>query len=558
MILNNSDQPVAMTLLLSLVILLSGTLDGGASAEVVSRYHRVNDFDRKVEQCAADAPELVTVTTLATTPGGHRFLQVSCSGTRPESNPALLLVTGVEATDMASPVVGLEWLQTLCREYGRNDSIKTLLDTTTLYWIPRLNPDAADAFFSTPRREHRLNGRPVDLDRDGRLSEDAGEDLDGDGLITQMRVEDPGGDWTPHPDYPDLMIPVDPVHHNGPRFMIYPEGRDSDRDGLFNEDGAGGVDINTNFSFQYPAFQPGSGPYAMSEPESEALVQFCLDHPNIVSVLSFSPQHNLITPWDHQSDIPEANDDRHPIHKVAAADHPVFKAVADRFRNHFPGRPHSVDNSGGLAQWAYFHAGFWSFSAPLWCPPDTSKDKTMDPDLVLFQWIQEQEWSDRFIPWREISHPDFPKQTVTVGGFAPFAQTPPSDSLQTISDRLAPFLLQQLGDLPRLRLDKPTVESLGSSLYRISVRVLNAGWLPTTTEIGRRSRWLPPIRVIPNLSDAHRLIQGDPWVKIDGIKGHSASRQVSWIVRADDTTPLTVSCLWGKRECDRLDISWPD
>jgi hypothetical protein len=557
-IFNNSDKPLAMTLLLSLVMLMIGTLDNGVSAEAVSRFLSVKDLIRNIEQCAEDTPDLVNVTTLATTPGGHRFIQVSCSGTRPESNPALLMVTGVEGTDLASPTVGLMWLQTLCREYSRNDSIKTLLDTTTLYWIPRLNPDAADAFFSSPRRESHLNRRPIDLDRDGRLSEDGEEDLDGNGLITQMRVKDSGGDWTPHPDYPDLMIPVDPLHHNGPRFRLYSEGRDSDRDGLFNEDGAGGVDINMNFSFQYPTFQAGSGPYAMSEPESEAVVRFCLDHPNIVSVFSVSPQHNLITPWDHQSDIQESNGDRHPILKVTAADHPVFKDVADRFRDHFRGHPNSVEKNGGWAQWAYFHAGFWSFSAPVWSPPDTNGNKSSDPNVALFRWIQEQKLSERFIPWTEISHPDFPDQTVHVGGFAPFAQNPPPDSLQTISDRLAPFLLEQLGDLPKLGLEEPTIESLGSSLYRISVRVLNTGWLPTTTEIGRRSRWLPPIRVIPELADSHHLIQGDPWVKIDGINGHSASRRVSWLVRIDDTTPLTVSCLWGNRECDRVDISWPE
>ena len=51
-------------------------------------------------------------------------------------------------------------------------SIKQLLNNTTFYIFPRVNPDASESFFQQPLRERTLNAHPLDLDKDGHSDED--------------------------------------------------------------------------------------------------------------------------------------------------------------------------------------------------------------------------------------------------------------------------------------------------------------------------------------------------------------------------------------------------
>ena len=77
---------------------------------------------------------------------------------------------------------------------------------------------------------------------------------------------------------------------------MYSEGIDNDKDGKFNEDGAGGVSFNSNFSYNYEEHGLNAGLYPMSEPESKAVADFLFDHFNIYSVFAFGPQDNLGQP----------------------------------------------------------------------------------------------------------------------------------------------------------------------------------------------------------------------------------------------------------------------
>src|SRR5262245_6147205 len=98
--------------------------------------------------------------------------------------PALLVVAGIEGNDLAGTASVVAWMQELAKAYESDEKIKKLLDSTTIYAWPRLNPDAARSFFARPRRETATSDRPFDDDHDGLLDEDGPEDLNGDGLVT--------------------------------------------------------------------------------------------------------------------------------------------------------------------------------------------------------------------------------------------------------------------------------------------------------------------------------------------------------------------------------------
>ena len=133
-----------------------------------------------------------------------------------------------------------------------------------------------------PRTRRALGQRPVDDDKDGLVDEDGPDDLDGDGHITQMRIADPNGRYKPHPDYPDLLIPVK-GDEKGSYTLLGQEGYDNDGDGRVNEDGDGFYDPNRDWpwNWQPDYIQNGAYRYPFSILENRMVGDFIKAHPNI-------------------------------------------------------------------------------------------------------------------------------------------------------------------------------------------------------------------------------------------------------------------------------------
>ena len=69
-------------------------------------------------------------------------------------------------------------------------------------------------------------------------------------------------------------------------YRTFSEGIDNDGDGRFNEDDVGGINVNRTYPFEWDPAQSGSGPYPLAIPESEAVVDFFTNHPNITGAYS--------------------------------------------------------------------------------------------------------------------------------------------------------------------------------------------------------------------------------------------------------------------------------
>src|SRR6185295_7217227 len=108
-------------------------------------------------------------------------------------------------------VVYLAWY--LLENYASNERVKALVDGTTFYLLPMVNPDGRDHWFHLAHdaSSSRTGVQPVDDDHDGLYDEDGPDDLDGDGNIVRMRKHVPGeGNLRLNPDDPRLMDPVPP------------------------------------------------------------------------------------------------------------------------------------------------------------------------------------------------------------------------------------------------------------------------------------------------------------------------------------------------------------
>ncbi|MEM6656311.1 MAG: M14 family metallopeptidase, partial [Planctomycetota bacterium] len=366
-----------------------------AAAPAVPGYRDAESFAAACDRLA-ESP-LVTKHTLGKTAGGREIIALSIGGESLDKKPAVLVVGSVQANSLVGGALAFGMAERLVERISGGDKktgdaetgdvkigdektgdgeLRALTESATFYFIPRPSPDASERFFEAPYIDSPTNTRPADDDRDGRVDEDPPADVNGDGWITQMRVEDPAGEWLPHPDEPRLMVKADPARGEIGRYRLLTEDdADDDRDGRFAEDAVGGVDFNRNFTFEYPYFKSGSGPNQVSEPESRAVADFAFDHPNIFLVLSFGPQANLLKDWKAGGDAAGVTT------TVAERDAPHFKWMADRYRDRFePKRvPEPQPLDGSFAAWAYFHYGRWSLATPGWWPASTDEQQATAP-----------------------------------------------------------------------------------------------------------------------------------------------------------------------------------
>ncbi|HOE14919.1 MAG TPA: M14 family metallopeptidase [Candidatus Saccharicenans sp.] len=214
--------------------------------------------------------------------------------TKPDQRPAVLVVANSEGLHLPGTEAALGLAETILSAYGKDNYWTGFLNDRTIYIVPLLNPDAATAYFVSPRQERSCNGRPVDDDNDGLVDEDGPEDLNGDGLITRMRVKSPEGHWIIDPNEPRLMRPAGPKKGEKGEYLLYIEGYDNDADGEINEDGPGGVEINRNFLHDFEYYDKRAGLYPASEPETQALLQFMFDHNHLSGIINFSTENNLL------------------------------------------------------------------------------------------------------------------------------------------------------------------------------------------------------------------------------------------------------------------------
>jgi hypothetical protein len=466
-----------------------------------------------------------------------------------------------------------------------------------------LNPDAAERYFARPRWEQLVDTRPVDDDHDGLVDEDGPEDLNGDGLITAMRVEDPEGEYRLDPSDSRLWLKADKAKGEKGTWRLWVEGTDNDHDEQWNEDGQGGVNFNANFPFDYRFFAPGSGNFPLSEPVTKALADFVVAHPHIAISFTFGSADNLLK-------APRSEPgDKEPLTALGEADLPYVRELGKAWRDAL-GLKKELDSStepGTFSDWMYFHRGRLSLAARAWSPalalalddkkedkkdekatPETPKSETPPPDRKsakpktattspaatptdaskageekrnqedreFLKWIDAHAPS-QFVAWKEIAHPDFPRQKVEIGGFAPFIRSnPPEDMLAGLAERHARFLTDLADKLPRLGIRRTEARHLGNTVYELTAQIENTGYLPTALVHGATTREVHPTRVTVQVEDAV-FLAGTRSTSIGPIGGSGGSRELRWVLQVKRGQALTieaVSMLGGRA---RVEVPLP-
>ena len=271
-----------------LVLILAAGAAGAAEG-----YHDRAAVAAALAEWAGEHPTVVELYEIGSSAGGHplQVLRLAADGdVEAAARPAIFVGANVAGDHNAGTEAALDLVRTLLAAEGETAE---LLQSRTFYVAPVLNPDAHDAFFTTPRVRRRGNAEKIDRDRDGFVAEDDWNDLDGDGRITWLRIPDPAGQWLPHPEEPRLMIREDASKGYAGAYRLIREGDDDDGDGEHDEDTAEGVVVDHNFPHVFP-YTPEAGPWPGSTPEAKALFDFFFAHKEIALAVVYGPANNLL------------------------------------------------------------------------------------------------------------------------------------------------------------------------------------------------------------------------------------------------------------------------
>lgn len=460
---------------------------GGAA-----RYESVSPRRVAERMSALRAYPRTSVITIGKSAGGRDLWAVTIGeGAGKDERPALAVIAGADGRRLYTVELALRLAERLAK--AAEDSVKQLLSQYTVYVLPCINPDAVDAYFQKPSLLTSRNAQAIDDDKDGRTDEDGPDDLDGDNLLTFMRVAAGDGRLVEHPSDPRVLVPFKPNVHatDAKRFTVYSEGKDDDKDGLFNEDGAGGVNLNRHFTYAYPWFKADAGLSPMHSAEAAAVADFLFARFNVAAVLVYGADDNMSEPWKGAEKPKPGEIIKTPPTKDAA----VYKTISEMYNQVVkPSKGVEYDTlpaAGDVSRWAYFHYGRWTFAVNPW---KFVFDKSMEKEdfsYKLLKWAEGMGYSDYFVPYKTVSHPDFPNRTVETGGILPvYLYNPPYSALDTVSKKQENFALAALGSLPKLEPADETRKTLTPGTTEYSLTVRNAGKLPALTEIASNFQYV--------------------------------------------------------------------
>ena len=527
-------------------------------------YHKLGEVMEFLNAWARDYPKLVDLYPVGKSYEGREIWQMTITNKatgKDTDKPAMFLEGNRHSGEVTAAESALYFAWHVLTNYGRDPEITRLIDTSALYVKIKNNPDGSELYLNTAQ-SNRSSVRPHDDDDDGLLDEDAPEDLDGDGFCFRMRrkVEDGKGEFVIHPDDKTGRLMKRAGKGKG-NYEVYSEGLDDDRDGKYNEDGIGGLDLHRNYPENWrpePGLdltgrgetQQGAGAYPLSEPETRAVVVFLLQHPNVSvgqSMDTSVPMH-LRPPSTSRSEESMFPADLALYRHFDEAGKRItgYPYAGDVFWDYanLPREDREDDKPeekkgrplfGHSPDFGYFAYGAIWYGDELWSGGrvvDYDRDGRIS-ELEVLRWNDEALGGRGFKSWTRMSHPQLGE--VEVGGFNPkfFSQNPPVEFLEEWVKKQAMFNLLLAKSLPRARVASADARPLkkGPGVFEVTAVFTNEGFLPTALEMARRVKVVKPDRAEISFDgkDAE-IVEGQTSLEL-GYLQPGEKKEVKWKVR---------------------------
>ncbi len=508
-------------------------------------YDRLTDY---LKQYAEHYPEFCSLEAIGKSHEGRNVwaMTVTNQATGPaEHKPAMYVDGNIHAGEVTGSMACLYLIDFLVGNYDSDQRVKKLLDTRSFYIIPRINPDGAELYLTTPTML-RSSVRPYP---DWRQDEDPPglqpEDVDGDGQILQMRVRDDArGAWKADPEDDRLMLQRKPWDLEGPFYHLFTEGVLRDEQGElqsaalwpFNVASTKyGLDLNRNFPAGYSPLTPGSGPFPLSEPETRNQVEFISKHKNIGGVLLYHTTGGvLFRPHSTMPDKDFPGNDAQMYEVIGkmgtdVTGYPVVCCYGDIW-------------SGVLDDWCYEQLGIFAFTPELWdlvgraAPELKSKQmQRMTPeernqlDKAILRWSDRELGGRGFVRWHKYEHPQLGE--VEIGGYRmkEFRQNPPRHLLEAECHKINQFAMNYALALPEVAIDEVAVQRVAPGVYDISAVVSNHSYLPThISQMALKHKAVRPDAVRLELASGMALVNCEAKQEIGHLAGYAAVQNVRW------------------------------
>ena len=497
-------------------------------------YYKYEELKNVLETLQKKYPDLMQLDVNCVTLENRKQYVATLSNKKtgdPLKKPALYIDGNIHAGEVTASMCAMHTIDYLLTSYETDKDIKKLLDEYTVYVIPRVSPDGAETYLSTPYTLRSVNREYIK--KEGGVKE---TDLDDDGVIRMMRIKTPYGSWKKDPEDPELMIMRDPSDNEGEFYDIYPEGLLEKYDGDENlkiKETEWGLDFNRNFPYGWfpEGRQDGAGSYPLSNIETKAIVDFVLAHPNIGGAAIGHTSGGMIL-------CPPGTK---PSEKAPAYDNKIIKAIAKMGEEELGYKAMNIFDtflssqefydSGALDDWMYETQGipaytmeYWDVSSKAGMPFDWDNKKNENEEKELKRFAAILKWTKENAPqyyssFKEYDHPTFGK--VDIGGFNyKFThQNPPENLLINELEANTKFNIRFLKTLPRLVIEDVTKEKLSDDLYKISATIGNLGYLSTTlTQAAINIKAAKPVNV---KIEGCEIINGLEETKVDELSGYS-------------------------------------
>ena len=524
-----------------------------------NHYHTNAGIEALCKEMAKAYPNLIKCESIGKSVANRDIWVITVSDFtkgNPDRKPAMWVDANIHGNEIQGAEMALYIAWYLSENFADNAFIQELLAQKTFYIAPTINPDGR-AVFTQEAGAIRSGVLPLDTDRDGVAGEDGPQDLNGDGFITQMRRSNPNGTHIADPNYPNRLI-LAPAGVQGQYDLLGNEALDVDGDGRAGEDGPGGYDPNRDFGFNWqPNFiQSGALKYPFSLPESQAVNNFLLAHPNIAGAQCF---HNaggmLLSPPGSEMDID----------KVSRSDLAVYDAIGKKGEEIIPAYKYMVIYRdlytvyGGALDWAAFGRGIFTFSNELWNSDLMYRGAYKgDPAVMQNEFDKTMLLGDTYVPWKEFTHPVYGK--IEIGGQKKNStgRLHPGFLLEADAHRNAMFVVHHAYCTPLLGINSVTEKTLEGGYKEITVEVGNSRIIPTHSGYDMQNRVERPDWIsISGPQVVVGMVMQDPFLNqgveqkvnpqklgVSNIPGNGKV-VVRWIVKGNQKYTITVDSAKG-------------
>ncbi|NER13614.1 peptidase M14 [Leptobacterium flavescens] len=476
-----------------------------------------------------------------------------------DRKPAFYVDGNIHSNEIQGGEICIYTAWYLTESFADVEYIREMLKDRTFYIVPTINPDARNHYMKEANTPHspRAGLIALDDDSDGLFDEDGFDDLDGDGSITTMRRKNPNGNMIIDPRDPRRMIQIGPDDVvTAQRYeFLGSEGLDNDGDGRVNEDRPGYYDPNRDWGWKWQPdyIQRGAYKYPFSAPETRAVADFVLKHPNIAGAQSFHNSGGMILRG------PGAQED---VATYNRADVRIYDAIGKKGEEILPGYRYLTVYKdlysvfGGELDWFYGSRGIYTFTNEIFTAFAYYKKANGGRDQV-YKANKDLLLGDGFTNWKKYDHPTYGE--IEIGGFQKnVGRATPGFLLEEEAHRNMVFTFYHAYHMPHLSVSDIKEKSLGGGLREITAVIKNDRLMPTHASQDLKYKIERPdyISLSGGKVVAGMIVNNEDFnvtteqkvnpekIRVNNIPGNSVVK-VRWIVKGGGKLTVTIDSAKG-------------